>query len=180
MKIANGHESEQTRKKRQQLATAIVLLSQGTPFLHSGQEFYRTKQGVGNSYNAPDSINQIDWKQKSEYEDDIRYVQGLIRLRKSHCAFRFTTEAEINNHLFFLEPAPASIIAYHLRDVQQYGPWCDIIVIHHNQEEKQSVFLPDEEEWHVICDGVRSGTVPMFSVHKKINLDGIGTWVLVK
>jgi pullulanase len=180
MEIANGHEDEQTRKKRQKLATAIVLLSQGIPFLHSGQEFYRTKQGVDNSYNAPDSINQIDWKRKSEHEDDVRYVQGLIQLRKSHRAFRFTTEAEINHHLFFLEHVPASIIAYHLRDVQQYGPWRDIIVIHHNQEEKQSVFLPDEEEWHVICDGIRSGTVPLFSVHKQINLAGIGTWVLVK
>ena len=27
------------------LATRIVLLSQGIPFLHSGQEFFRTKQG---------------------------------------------------------------------------------------------------------------------------------------
>lgn len=140
---------------------------------------HRTKQGVENSYNAPDSINQIDWKRKSEHEDDVRYVQGLIQLRKSHRAFRFTTEAEINNHLFFLE-TPAFIIAYHLRDVQQYGPWRDIIVIHHNQEEKQSVFLPDEEEWHVICDGIHSGTILLFSGHKQINLAGIGTWVLVK
>lgn len=180
LEIANGHESEQTKKKRQKLATAIVLLSQGIPFLHSGQEFYRTKQGIDNSYNAPDAINQIDWKRKSEHEGDIRYVQGLIQLRKSHRAFRFTTEAEINNHLFFLEPVSASIIAYHLRGVQQYGPWRDIIVIHHNQEEAQSVFLPDDEEWHVICDGDHSGTVPLFSVHKNINVVGIGTWVLVK
>ncbi|NUK30574.1 type I pullulanase [Parageobacillus sp. VR-IP] len=180
MEAANGHENEQTRKKRQKLATAIVLLSQGIPFLHSGQEFYRTKQGIDNSYNAPDSINQIDWVRKSEHEDDIRYIQGLIELRKSHRAFRFSTDEEINHYLFFLEPMPPSIIAYHLRGVEQYGPWRDIVVIHHNQEERQDVFLPDEDKWYVLCDEVRSGTAPLFSVQKKISVDGIGTWVLVK
>lgn len=44
------------------LATSITLLSQGIPFLHGGQEFFRTKKGVENSYNVDDSINQFDWK----------------------------------------------------------------------------------------------------------------------
>ena len=41
---SNGEEDEDTRRSRHRLATAIVLLSQGIPFLHSGQEFYRTKK----------------------------------------------------------------------------------------------------------------------------------------
>ena len=39
----------------------MVLVSQGVPFIHAGQEFFRTKQGVENSYKSPDSINKIDW-----------------------------------------------------------------------------------------------------------------------
>ncbi|MBA2873857.1 type I pullulanase [Thermaerobacillus caldiproteolyticus] len=180
MMIANGHESEAVRKKRQKLATAMVLLSQGIPFLHSGQEFYRTKQGIENSYNAPDEINQLDWKRKSEHEEDVRYIQGLIRLRNEHRAFRLATAAEIRAHLLFLEPMPPSIIAYQLHHVQAYGRWSDIIVIHHNQETKERVFLPDEDEWHVVCDGKRSGIDPLFSVQKEMEIDGVATFVLVK
>ena len=31
---------------------SIVLLSQGVPFIHAGQEFYRTKHGEHNSYKS--------------------------------------------------------------------------------------------------------------------------------
>lgn len=44
----------------------MVILSQGIPFLHAGQEFYRTKQGNENSYNANDEINRLDWDQKKK------------------------------------------------------------------------------------------------------------------
>ena len=34
-------------------AISIMLTSQGVPFIHSGQEFFRTKHGVENSYKSP-------------------------------------------------------------------------------------------------------------------------------
>lgn len=46
-----------------------VLLNQGIPFIHADQEFFRTKGGIENSYNANDSVNKIDWKRKSKNED---------------------------------------------------------------------------------------------------------------
>ena len=49
----------------------MVLLSQGIPFIHAGQEFYRTKGGHENSYNAPVRINQLD-----------RYPTQFVRLKK--------------------------------------------------------------------------------------------------
>ena len=42
----------------------MVILSQGIPFLHAGQEFYRTKQEMKNSYNTNDEINQLDGIEK--------------------------------------------------------------------------------------------------------------------
>jgi pullulanase len=180
MEVANGYESEAIRRKRQKLATAIVLLAQGIPFLHSGQEFYRTKGGDGNSYQAPDEVNWIDWEQKSRYENDVRYVQGLIALRRAHGAFRLATEAEVLRHFEFLEPTPPSVIAYWLCDVAVYGPWGDIIVIHHHEEKSETIVLPDQEEWDVVCDGEQSGTIPLRRVRHVVDLDGIGTWVLVR
>ncbi|MBB6282684.1 type I pullulanase [Geobacillus subterraneus] len=180
MEVANGHESETVRRKRQKLATAIVLLAQGIPFLHSGQEFYRTKGGDGNSYQAPDEVNRIDWERKSRYEHDVRYVQGLIALRRAHGAFRLATEAEVLRHFVFFEPTPPSVIAYRLRDVAVYGPWAEIIVIHHHEEKRETMLLPDEGEWDVVCDGERSGTIPLRRVRRALDFDGIGTWVLVR
>jgi len=42
------------------LGYLMLLTSQGVPFLHGGEEFARTKFGNDNSYNASDSINQVD------------------------------------------------------------------------------------------------------------------------
>ncbi|MGG2971907.1 type I pullulanase [Geobacillus stearothermophilus] len=180
MEAANGHEPEWLRRKRQKLATAIVLLAQGIPFLHSGQEFYRTKGGDENSYRSPDAVNRLDWERKSRYEDDVRYIQGLIAIRRAHGAFRLATEVDVQRHLTFLEPIPPSVIAYWLRDVALYGLWTDIVVIHHNEETGVVIALPDDGEWHVVCDGEQSGTVPLRQVRRFLDADGIGTWVLVK
>src|SRR5690606_12952990 len=52
--------SDAERRKAIRFASLILLTSQGTVFLHSGQEFCRSKQGSSNSYNLPDAINRID------------------------------------------------------------------------------------------------------------------------
>ncbi|NMB20974.1 MAG: type I pullulanase, partial [Firmicutes bacterium] len=54
-------EEEGERLKMMKLAHAILLTSQGIPFLHGGQDFARTKGGDPNSYQSPDHVNQIDW-----------------------------------------------------------------------------------------------------------------------
>ncbi|MFK4997372.1 hypothetical protein ACI2OX_06950 [Bacillus sp. N9] len=59
--ITNRHATDHERKKMHQLASGITLLSQGVPFIHAGQEWFRTKQGDGNSYISGDEINRLDW-----------------------------------------------------------------------------------------------------------------------
>ncbi len=46
MMIANAHESEYIRRKRQKLATAIVLLSQGIPFCIAVKSFIERNEGL--------------------------------------------------------------------------------------------------------------------------------------
>lgn len=77
------------------LGTSLVLLSQGIAFLHSGQEMYRTKDGVENSYNVSIDINRFDWDRASEHRDYIELVQSLIRLRKQYPLFRLKTSDRI-------------------------------------------------------------------------------------
>ncbi|MBP3853206.1 MAG: type I pullulanase, partial [Erysipelotrichaceae bacterium] len=94
-------EEQLIRKKRQVLATAMVLLAQGIPFLHAGQEFGRSKQNVGNSYNAPDSINMIDYTRKEENHEIVDRVKELISIRKEHACFRLDSVEKIRQHVQF-------------------------------------------------------------------------------
>ena len=59
MKVCLREEEPEVRKKRQRLATVMVLLAQGIPFLHSGQEFFRTKQGSETATALP--MKSTDW-----------------------------------------------------------------------------------------------------------------------
>ncbi|MGX7108068.1 type I pullulanase [Facklamia miroungae] len=77
--------------KKQELGLALVILAQGIPFIHAGQEFLRSKQGVRDSYNRPDSINQIDWSLMTQHRKTVEYVKGLIQLRKEEPLLRQTS-----------------------------------------------------------------------------------------
>ncbi|NLC25416.1 MAG: type I pullulanase, partial [Fastidiosipila sp.] len=83
--------------QRQNLANSIVILSQGIPFIHSGQEFLRTKFGNPNSYNAPDEINQIVWTESDR--ESVSYLKALIQFRKEHPVFRYPSFKKILKHV---------------------------------------------------------------------------------
>ncbi|MFC0252922.1 pullulanase-type alpha-1,6-glucosidase [Massilia consociata] len=53
------------RVRVQNLGTAIVLLSQGVPFIHAGQELLRSKSLDRDSYNAGDWFNRLDYSYTS-------------------------------------------------------------------------------------------------------------------
>ncbi len=71
-------------KKQDKLSASYVLLAQGTPFLHSGQEFLRTKRGNDNSYIAGDLVNKIDFSMREQFSDVYFCYKGLIALRKEY------------------------------------------------------------------------------------------------
>lgn len=77
------------------LALQLVLLSQGIAFIHSGQEFFRTKDLIDNSYNIPDSINRLDWQRALQYSKDTDFFRQLIAFRKAHPALSLASYEEI-------------------------------------------------------------------------------------
>jgi pullulanase len=82
-------------KKQQKLATAMVILSQGVPFLHSGQEFYGSKNGVTNSFDSGDDINHIHWNLLDENYQDVKFLSSLIALRKKHPCFCLKASSDL-------------------------------------------------------------------------------------
>ena len=96
----------------------MVILAQGIPFLHSGQEFFRTKKGIGNSYQSPDEINQLDWDRKSEYNEQVEDIKGIIAIRKAHRAFRLPSASLIRKHMLFL-PIKKPLIGWNLAECRR-------------------------------------------------------------
>lgn len=73
----------------------ILLVSQGIPFIHAGDEFLRTK-AVGtfaseahNSYMWGIAMNQIDWSYKAKYIDCFNYHKDMIEFRKNNDGLRY-------------------------------------------------------------------------------------------
>ncbi|MFP7299457.1 type I pullulanase [Neobacillus niacini] len=137
--------------KYHRLATGLVILSQGIPFLHSGQEFFRTKRGDGNSYKSPDHINQLDWNRKHHYSDNVNYIKGLIKIRKQFPCFRLRTGDEIKERLQVL-PLPIPLIGYHIQNNNQ--DFREVMLLINPLRSKQTIPIPDGH-WSVIVDDKR-------------------------
>lgn len=100
-KISKSNQSEtyEIRKKRQLLLNIMLVLSQGIPFFHAGQEFYISKHGMGNTYNAPDSINAINWNLVDDNYEDLQVIKKMIALRKNNPGFRYETIEGVKNNV---------------------------------------------------------------------------------
>lgn len=145
--------SEAERQRAARLAQTIVFTSQGTPFLWSGEEIFRDKKGVHNSYQSPDSVNAIDWNLKHVNAEQMEYYRQLIKLRKEHPAFRMTTTEQVARHLKFDKTEPG-LISYSLTDNANGDKWKEIKVIFNGSDEARTVSVP-RGDWTVIADDGR-------------------------
>lgn len=115
LEITNPNDGEETRLKMHKLATSIVMLAHGTPFIHAGQEWARTKGGDHNSYMSPDSVNQFDWDRVLKYKDNVDYFRQLIKIRKGYDVFNLKEYSQINE--VFEEIAKSNdLVAYKLEN----------------------------------------------------------------
>jgi len=141
-----------TPKEREEmhcLALLTVLTSQGISFLHAGTEFLRSKGGVENSFESPDSINAIDWDRKTKYRAVNDLVRLLIGMRKGHPAFRMKSGADIRAALKFLD-GPAGTVVYRIDGTRSKDAWKDIIVLLNGSDKEQTVKLPAGSFSHFI------------------------------
>lgn len=136
------------------LAQTAVFTSQGVPFILSGEEMLRDKKGVHNSFNAPDSINHLDWNNLKKYPQVFDYYKGLTRLRKAHPAFRLGKAGLVRDNLRFLS-APAHCVAYCISNRNVPGEeWNNTIVILNAGKETAKVAVPEGKYTIVAKEGV--------------------------
>ncbi|MBP2079527.1 type I pullulanase [Oceanobacillus polygoni] len=150
LRLTNPDLDDHARKKMHQLATGITLLSQGVPFIHAGQEWYRSKQGDENSYISGDSINMLDWKKREQEQENIAFVKALIALRKRYSVFRMTSQREIQQRFHVLE-APYPVFGFTL-----LGDKEDFSIYINPTREKFDLQLPSSGKWKRAVSNIAS------------------------
>ena len=135
------------------LAQTAVFLSQGVPFMLSGEEMLRDKKGVHNSYESPDSINHLDWNNLQRYPQVFTYYKNLIKLRKNHPAFRLGSADLVRRHLEFL-PVQDCLVGFILKGHAGGDVWKDVIVLLNGSQESRIVDIPEGRYTVVGCDGI--------------------------
>ncbi|ERI94219.1 pullulanase, type I [Clostridiales bacterium oral taxon 876 str. F0540] len=156
LKFSNPEDSDETLRAIQKLSNAIVLTSQGIPFLHSGVEFCRTKYGIEDSVRSEDHVNWMDWDRKAQFIDVTEYYKGLIKLRREHNAFKMNNVEQIRKHLEFLPNMPRNTVGFMLKNYANGDCWKDIIVIYNANKECVSINIPDGT-WNIVVDKNSAG-----------------------
>ena len=174
----------------QKQANAIVLTSQGIPFLHAGDELLRTKpladkEGFDhNSYESPDSTNQIRWDLMTDEEtqDVYNYYKGLIELRKSHESFRMADKDDVIDNIRFIEEDLEGLIAYEIANQASDDEFKTIVVFHNANEKEVKVKLLGDGNYYVLVDGNDAGTevIDQYAGGDTITLSANSTYVIHK
>lgn len=142
--------TEATRQRAARLAQTIVFTSQGTPFMFAGEEVFRDKKGVHNSYKSPDSVNAIDWTLKNKNADQFNYYRELIKLRKAHPAFRMTTAKEIAKNIVFDKVTSPNVISYSIKNHANGDEWKEIKLVFNGSESPFVAKVP-KGDWIVVA-----------------------------
>lgn len=149
-------KSEEERKEMHRLALTLVLSSQGIPFLHAGTEFFRSKKGVENSYDSPDSINAIDWRLKSRELDFVNYVKALLDMRKQHPAFRLTDPKAISRLIRFTDDLPAGGIAYTIRGEEAGDSWKQLFLYFNGTGKPMPLSIPANRKVFILNNKLKT------------------------
>ena len=142
IEVAAAEETEATKLRMNKLAQTAVMVSQGMTFFYGGEELFRTKQGVENSYQSPDSINVIEWANKQTYNDLYTYYREIIKIRRQHKGFRLGTAELVKNHVEFPETTQEGLIIYLIKDLQGIDTASSLIVLLNGTAEPMEAEVP--------------------------------------
>ncbi|HHD2752632.1 TPA: type I pullulanase [Clostridium perfringens] len=183
LRIVCENASEEEIIAMNKLSAAIVLTSQGIPFIHSGEELLRSKvnekgEFVENSYKSNDFVNRIDWTRKIKYKSLFEYYRGLINLRKEYELFRLNSSKEIREKLSFIEKElgikEKDVVAYRLKDDND-----EFIVIFNGSDNKINLTLP-KGEWGELVNKKIAGKEVIDELSNNHKIEGKSAYVLKK
>ena len=136
------------------LAAGIYLTSFGLPFMQAGEEFARTKKGVGNSYRSSPALNRLDWNRAEQYHALVDYYRGLLALRAAFPRLSSSDHRAPEALQFFALEQP--LVGWMLPAVWGDGAaWSALCVFYNPTDTTCTVALP-AGQWKLLSDGTSS------------------------
>ena len=111
-------DSKEIRIARHKMMIAAVMFAQGIPFLHSGQEFARSKHGLSNTYEESDDVNKLDYERRNQYQDIVECTKDLIEIRKNHACLRYAEKEEVEENVRF-SSIEQQVLLYQCKDSKE-------------------------------------------------------------
>ncbi len=182
------------RIKMDKLSAAIIILSQGVPFLELGQDFLRSKPNAsneretlenkyipfnGNSYNAPDETNSIKWNQKSENINVFKYYKDLIAIRKKYPQLRLSKREDVEKNMRFFDTGDSSIIGFTLTNDQLENKSV-IAILLNPYTNVRTANLPEGEYAVISNSDGEDESKSNKKVSGQVQLDAISALILLK
>lgn len=161
-------DSKEVCIAKHKMMIAAVLVAQGIPFLHSGQEFARTKHGLANTYEENDEINQIDYFRRDHYLDIVNSTKALIAIRKAHRGFRYMTSEALAQYVSF-EDIERKVLLYKIKDEEE-----DIVVIFNPSGEQFTYEF--QEPYSLLYDNGKTEDILI----KKVNINPYSTIIFAR
>ena len=155
--------SEEERLAMVKLAQTAVYTSQGIPFIFTGEELYRHKQGVKNSYCSPDSINAIDWTYKTRYKDLVDYYAALAAIRHAHPGFCLGDADLVREKLQFIDVDDPCVVAFRISGLEGIDSARSLTVVLNGSKKNVKVEIP-------------KGNYVVLAQLGKADADGIGAY----
>ena len=154
--------------KEVRIARAKMLMAAVGPqasFIHSGQEFARSKHGLPNTYEESDEINKLDYLRRNQYQDMVKITKDLIRIRKEHPILRYSMKEDVEQHVSFSDIAQ-KVLLYKIRDEHD-----DMVIIFNPTGE----YFSYEFEWCTSKAGYNGASEDILI--KKVNIEPYSTIV---
>ena len=148
------------------LSAAIVITSQGVPFMLAGEEFARSKDGDENSYASSREENMLDWSSLDNYSDLVEYYRGLYKIRSSFAALSDSTAMTANN-ITSIENPPSGVTGYIINNTES-GKWNKMCMIFNGGDKEQNVSV--DGEWIILANDETAGLRNLGAASGNVNV----------
>lgn len=151
-KLSATTPDENMRRQQYRLAAGIYLTCQGRPFMLSGESFYRTKGGNGNSHDAPIEINELRWEAVVDKENQslANFYRGLVALRQQLpglCDKSGLAHTRIGNQ--WSQPGVVGFMVDNTDD-ERSSKW-EYLTIVYNRNDEPFEFELAEGDWQLLA-----------------------------
>ena len=92
-------EIKKLRLKQIKNAVAMLLVSQGTPMILSGDEMGNTQGGNNNAYCQDNEIAWVDWRLLDAHAELFHFFKKMIAFRKPHPVLRSSTHFQNRDYV---------------------------------------------------------------------------------